>query len=190
MKKTIESCYFHIDRKATSHCAICDIPICPECTREINIDQAPKVVCKDCFAKFQVSTATRVEQPKEPMNGKGVRFTFRLNVLLGLAIELLILGLIAREILRIAEGTNVSGWGDIGSIIIIIILAFIFWSIVFHAIKKFFRKAPKIVGLEKKREKIAEVSEEFKYCYKCGKKMDITEEVCPYCGIRQPEIAT
>ena len=200
MKKASESCYYHLDKMATNNCSLCGLPICPECINEIIIDGEPKIVCKECYKTLQLktlkqSTLETTDKTIPTIKGKRIQFSFNFGTLVGLAIEFIILGLIAREIIRIAQGTNVSGWGDIGSIIVIAILAFIFWSIVGYGIKKLFKKGPKIVkittsaALEEKPTDIeTDKNLNIKYCFKCGRMLNFEDQVCSYCGVRQPII--
>ncbi|MHA1686201.1 MAG: hypothetical protein ACTSYD_07280 [Candidatus Heimdallarchaeaceae archaeon] len=199
MKKAVESCYYHLDRMATNYCTLCGLPICPECINEIIIDGEQQIVCKECYKTFQLKPSTQKTLKSTDMmisniKRRSIQFSFNFGTLVGLAIEFIILGLIAREIIRIVQGTNVSGWGDIGSIIVIAILAFIFWSIVIYGIKKFFRKAPKIVKIttspafEEKTPTNKNTDENLntKYCFRCGHVLNINDNVCSYCGTRQP----
>jgi len=148
-KKAQEACFYHPDVKAYGYCELCGLPICPSCINEITINNQRKIICKECLNNL---VAAKRYKTKENAIEYGVIkertfLGFRINIgtLIGLLIELLILGLISKSIVEIALSKNISGWQDIGNIIVVLILAFIFWTIFIYGLKKVRRKIPKII---------------------------------------------
>jgi len=147
-KKAQEACYYHPDVKAYGYCEICGLPICPACINEIYINNERKIICKECLANIKMARKQYSSNGSSyAENYTGLRiFGFKVNIgsFIGLLIELLILGLIAKAIVEIAMKKNISGWFDI-DIVSVVVLAFIFWTIFFYGIKKIRIKAPRIV---------------------------------------------
>ncbi len=151
IKKAQEACYYHPDVKAYNHCEICGLPICPACINEIIINGERKIVCKECLSTirsrkaFPLINNTTVSLQEEHKTRTVRGYKLSLGNIIGLGIELTILALIARAIVNIAMKKEITSWTDVWDIVNVVLLAFIFWLIIFYAIKKLKRKAPRII---------------------------------------------